>query len=410
MKKVTLLLSIVLLSLSLLQAQYTLTDNDINFKKASYNASMIVVDSNNLVLNLSTSLSDNLQETSRMHLLTYANFPKLGLGIGAKFNTRFKDYYKMTTAEFLIAKKIELKEKSLLNFGLNLGVDYLGVNENFFNGFVDQSDEFITNNPNQSVRFMSGFGTSYVWDNKFQIAFSMPELIKSQSDFYPTVFANMAYKQSLGKTKALYLKPEVMVYSTDIAPVTIEGSASFGFQNNIWMKMGGRSNKTMLVGMGGGFSFIEVGYNYNMNFSNYDVVNQMQHNINLCFNFVRSDKYESNANTNGNSNFNDDGSDVFEVEDSTYTMYPYLITTSKVESEIEADWYVAVESFKKKNAAVAAADEKMAGGQKAFIVREVNTGIYHVCLAFDNEFKEIVSKVLLLKNSIAPGAWLIEND
>lgn len=399
MKNIYSILAISLFSISALKAQYTLTDNDINFKKASYNSSMIVADSNNLVLNLSTSLSNNLQETSRMHLLAYGNIAKLGLGLGAKFNTRFKDYYKTTSAEFLIAKGLSLKEKSHLNFGLSFGIDYLGVNDNYFNGFVDQSDEFIQNNPNQNVWFMSGFGASYLWDNKLQIGFSMPELVKTNSDFYPTIFSNVAYKQSFGKTKSIYLQPELFVYTTNIAPTTFEGSASFGFENHVWLKLGGRSNKTMLVGLGGGLSFVEVGYNYNMNFSNYEVLNQMQHNINLCFNLIKGAK--------------DSRNEVYviagEEEIVSDEMFPYSISITKVESSIEANYYVAVESFKEEKYALASADEYLKQGQKAFIVREVNTGIFHVCLGFDDDFIEIVNKTLIFKNSFAPEAWIIEN-
>lgn len=394
MKKLYAILAISLLSLSVLKAQYTLTDNDINFKKASYNASMIVVDSNSLVLNLSTSLSDNLQETSRMHLLAYGNIPKLGLGLGGKFNTRFKDYYKSTSAEFLVAKNISWKEKNHFNLGLSFGIDYLGVNENYFNGFVDQSDEFIQSNPNQNIRFISGFGASYLWDNKLQFGFSMPELFKSTSDFYPTIFSNLGYKQTVNKSKSLFIQPELFVYTTNIAPTTFEGSASFGFKNHAWLKLGGRSNKTMLVGIGGGLSFIELGYNYNMNFSNYQVVNQMQHNINICFNFLQGGK---------------DSPITQQAESITKEIFPYSVSTTKVESTIEANYFIAAESFKEEQEALALVDNFLKQGQKAFIVKEVNTGIFHVCLSSSDDFVEIVDKALILKNSFAPKAWIIEN-
>jgi hypothetical protein len=397
MKKIYLLLICFLSFQYFVNAQTTLTDNDINFKKASYNSSMIVADSNSLVLNLSTSLSNNLQETSRMHFLAYGNLEKLGLGLGVKINSRFKDYYKTTSAELLIAKKLTFRELNHLNFGLNFGIDYMGLNDNYFNGFVDQSDVYITNNPNQNMRFLAGFGASYIWNNALQVGFSMPELIKTENSFYPTMFSNVAYKQGLGKAKAMYVQPELFMYSTNIVPVTLEGSTSFGYKNYAWLKLGGRSTKTLIVGMGGGYSFIEVGYNYNMNFGNYEVVNQTQHNINLCFNFLQSKKGDLDP-----IDFTDDSR-------ADSLNFPYYVSRVKVKGVIEARYFIAVESHKLERDAIASANEILSSGQKAFVVRELNSGIFNVCIDYDDTMEGIVHKALMIKNSIQPGAWIIEN-
>jgi hypothetical protein len=398
MKKTYLVLLICFLSFqNFVSAQTTLTDNDINFKKASYNSSMIVADSNNLVLNLSTSLSNNLQETSRMHFLAYGNLEKLGLGVGVKINSRFRDFYKTTSAELLIAKKLVFRERNDLNFGLNFGIDYMGINDNYFNSFVDQSDLFIVNNPNQNIRFLAGFGASYIWNNKFQVGFSMPELIKTENTFYPTMFSNALYKQALGKAQDLYIQPEVLLYSTNITPATFEGSTSFGYKDYAWLKLGGRSTKTLVVGLGGGYDFIQVGYNYNMNFGNYEVVNQTQHNINVCFNFLQSKKSDQ------------DPTDLAGDSRADSLNFPYYISKVRVESEVTATYYIAVESFKIENDALARANDLLMSGQMSFIVREINSGIFNVCVAYDDDFERIVSKALLIKNSIAPDAWIIEN-
>ncbi len=399
MRKYYILCFSFILSISVVRSQYTLTDNDINFKKASYNSSMIVADSNNLVLNLTTSLSDNLQQTSRMHLLAYGNFAPLGLGIGVKFNSRFKSYFETTSAEFLIAKNINFDDANTLNFGMNFGIEYIGINPNFFNQFVDQTDEFIQSNPTQGVRFITGFGASYSWRNKLMLGFSMPELVKTTSDFYPTIFSNVAYKQPLGKIGTMYVQPELFLYSTNIAPATLEGSTSFGYKNYTWLKLGARSNKTLILGLGGGYNFVEVGYNYNMNFSNYQVVNQMQHNINVCFNFLQMGKSKALTNEN-NDSFKGDISNID---------FPYSVTTTKVESEIQSRYYIVVESFKTEDEALNVVDNQLSQGQKSFIIREVNSGIYHVCLDNDNDFDEITNKVIYIKNNMHPDAWIIEN-
>ncbi|MGB1019126.1 MAG: type IX secretion system membrane protein PorP/SprF [Chitinophagales bacterium] len=288
MKKIYSIL-IILFCVASAKAQNTLTNNDINYKSASYNSSYIVEDTNRLVLNLSTSLANNLQETSRLHFLVYGNLTKLGLGIGAKVNSQFKDFYKTTTAEVLISKKVVISEGHNLNFGLNMGIHFSGVNMNFFNDYVDKSDADIQSFQDK-FRFMTGAGLSYTWQRGFKIGFSMPELIKTENKFYPTMFVDASFRQTFLESKKLYLEPAVLFYTTDIVPITFEGTLKVGYQDFAWFKFGGRSTKTILIGAGGGYNFINIGYMYNRNFEDYAMINQSQHNINVYFNFLQTKK------------------------------------------------------------------------------------------------------------------------
>lgn len=292
---------IILLSISTLKAQNALTNNDINFKPAAYNTSYIVSDSNKLVLNVSTSLGDNVQETSRLHFLVYGNFTKLGLGIGAKVNSQFKDFYRTTMSEILISKKVSIVKGHDLNFGLNMGVHFSGVNKNYFNNYVDQTDVNIVSLKNK-FRFMAGAGLSYAWSKGLKIGFSMPELIKTENRFYPTIFADASFKQSFLQSKKLYVEPAMLFYTTDIVPVTFEGSVKLGYQEFVWIKLGGRSTKTLLAGIGGGYNFVNIGYMYNKNFGNYGMINGNQHNINVHFHFLQTKKIKKAKDKKLNTN------------------------------------------------------------------------------------------------------------
>jgi hypothetical protein len=76
---------------------------------------------------------------------------------------------------------------------------------------------------------------------------------------------------------------------------------------------------------------------------------------------------------------------------------------------IEARYFIAVESHKLERDAIASANEILSSGQKAFVVRELNSGIFNVCIDYDDTMEGIVHKALMIKNSIQPGAWVIEN-
>lgn len=288
MKKYILIICIVA-SISFLNAQNTLTNNDISFNKISYNTSYIGADTSSLVLDFRTSLSYNEQETNRLNVLVYGSIKKIGLGLGVKVNNRFKDFYRVTSGEFLINKRIKIKENHFFNFGLNMGLHYTGVNTNYFNNYVDVNDAEILSLENK-YRFMAGAGFSYIWEKGLKLGFSMPELVKTESGFYPVFFANVSYGQKLLQSKKLILEPAVLLYSTAFVPMTFEGSVKLSYDDFVWLRVGGRSTKTYLVGVGGGGSFIHVGYTFNGNFGKYELINESQHNLNVNFRFLQAGK------------------------------------------------------------------------------------------------------------------------
>ena len=128
--------------------------------------------------------------------------------------------------------------------------------------------------------FMAGVGISYVWNNDLKIGFSMPELFKTENEFYPTFFANVSYKYDLASISKFYLEPSLLLYTTDLTPITFEGALKVGYKEFAWVKIGGKSSKTLIFGAGLGYSIINVGYIYNKNFDTYQHINESQHNIN----------------------------------------------------------------------------------------------------------------------------------
>lgn len=285
MKKIFIIITIVAFSF-VLKAQNSLTNNDINFKEVSYNSSFIVVDTNVLTIGVTSTLSDNEQGTNRLNFIVYGNMKKLGLAVGAKVNSRFRNFYKTVTAEVLLSKQIKISKKSDFNFGLNFGLISNDINENFFNNYVDMSDSEIVKYE-RKLRFMAGAGIGFVWNKNLKLGFSMPELFKSENKFYPTIFSNISYKYQIEKSN-IYVQPSLVFYSTTIAPDTFEGSIKVGYKEFVWVKLGGKSSKTLVFGIGVGYKFLKLGYSVNKNFDEYQLINDNQHNINVTFNFLKS--------------------------------------------------------------------------------------------------------------------------
>ena len=270
-------------------AQDALTINDLNFGKAGYNTAFIIDDSP-MTVSLTTSLGPEVQNTRRLNFLAYGNLKKLGIGIGARVNSKFYGLYNVNTAELLYAKHIKVNDHSNFYGGLNFGVHFADLNENQLNTYVDFEDPFIANNELPQYRFMFGVGFGYTRHDRLKIGLSIPTLMKTNNDFYPLFVFNTSYRFdiALGDYQNhaggdLGIEPELMLYGTDLVPVTVEGSVKLNYTEEFWVKFGGRTTKSLLFGFGWHKSFVHMAYVYNANMQEYAQVNPGVHNINVTF-------------------------------------------------------------------------------------------------------------------------------
>lgn len=273
-----------------LNAQDALTVNDLNFHKAGYNSAFIISDTP-VNVSLTTSLGSGVQNTRRLNFLAYGNIKKWGLGIGARVNSKFYGLYNVNTFELLYAKELKINDHSSFYGGLNFGVHYAGLNKNKLNNYVDFEDPFIANNELPQYRFMVGLGFGYTRHDRLKVGFSLPSLKKTNNDFYPLFVLNTSYRFDIqmegyynnSEDGVLGIEPEILLYGTDLLPVTFEGSVKAIFTDEFWVKFGGRTTKSLLFGFGWHKSFVHMAYIYNANLQEYAQINPGVHNINVLF-------------------------------------------------------------------------------------------------------------------------------
>lgn len=404
-----LITTILILMCHFLIAQNSLTNNDINFKEVLYNSSFMTEDTNVINLSLTSSLSDNIQQTGRIHFMGYGIWHKFGLAVGVKLNSRFQDFHKSTSAEFLMGKQIKFGKDHNLNFGLNFGLLFNGINKKLLNEHVDLSDDFFTKQENQII-FQGGFGLSYIWKEALKIGFSMPELAKTGSDFYPTLFANVSYKHKF--SNKLYLEPAVLAYYTDVAPFNIEGSAKFGYKDFAWLKVGGRSTKSLILAAGGSYDFISVGYAYNMNFGTYENLNQMQHNINIGFKFLNANDVRKKNNIYKAEKKAERKERKIKSKENREQIKEIVKTAfrrAKLSGSKLALYYIILESVKDREQAFSIQKEMQKTGQNSFIMKDMKTEEYYISIDSGNSKKDIIEKLKTLRETVAPNAWIIVN-
>ena len=290
------LLQIILLILSGLFAQNVLAQdmlniNDFNFGPEFYNSSYIAEDSSSLNISTVVSTTDAVAKNSKFHFLLYGSVGKSGLGIGTKINTTFYNIFQSTTAEILLAKKVNIGINNSLNFAINTGLIMNTINRNRINQYTDISDQVIQNETYQKIGYTAGFGLNYNWKNKLDLGISLPTFVQTANDVAPVFFTSLAYNQDIGND--LILRPQILFYGPDYIKPTVEGSLRLDYKESFWLKVGARSTTKIIFGLGASINYVKLGYMYNLSFGEElkDVYPGL-HSLNVSFHFLAKSPFE----------------------------------------------------------------------------------------------------------------------
>lgn len=268
-----------------LQSQDALTMQDLNFDPASYNSAFIAQAPKMLNASLTTSLGNGVQNTSKVNFLAYANIQKYGFGVGLKLNSKFFGLFETNTAEFLYSKTLKINNDHNLYAGMNIGMHFSGLDQTQFTSYVNLEDPFITENALPQYRLTTGVGLGYTFKDKIIAGFSMPSFLKNKNEFFPAYVFNSSYRHKL--PSEISLIPQVLLSGTEVSAMTFEGNITIDYKDYLWLKLGGRTTNSLVMGLGWNVKFVTVSYNYNLNFAEYAEINPGIHNVNVRLNFNR---------------------------------------------------------------------------------------------------------------------------
>ena len=272
-------------------AQDMLNSNDFLFKKEHFNTSYITSDSTSLNISTVVSTANAVQNNSKFHFLLYGNMGKSGIGVGAKVNTSFYNVFQTTTAEFMLAKRVDVGKENVLSFGLNGGVILNSLKLDRINQYTDLQDPVITDGTFNKTGFTTGLGFNYNWKDRIDLGISLPVLVQSNEGVAPVFFTNLSYKHRFNEN--ISIEPGVLVYGPNYTTPTIEGNVRLDYKENLYVKVGGRSTSSFIFGAGASINFIEVGYMYNMVLGDpFNEAYNGQHNINVAFKFLAKNPFE----------------------------------------------------------------------------------------------------------------------
>lgn len=276
-------------------AQDLLNMNDFVFKKEHYNTSYISGDSTSLNISTVVSTANAVENNSKFHFLTYGTLGKSGLGVGAKVNTSFYQVFQTTTAEVMLAKRVNVGKENKFNFGLNAGVILNSLKMDRINQYTDLNDPVIADGTFNKTAFTAGLGFSYNWKDRIDFGVSLPVLIQSNNGVSPVFFSNLSYKHTFDNL--LSFKPGVLFYGPDYTKPTVEGNMELNYNEKFYVKVAGRSTKSILFGGGVNVNFVEIGYLYNLYLGDpFSDAYGGQHNINIAFHFLAEKPFQKKTN------------------------------------------------------------------------------------------------------------------
>lgn len=280
------LLSILLLAAGLTaKSQDALLMQNINFGETGYNTAFIAEKDVQLSISLTNSTGGGIQNMGQMNFLGYTCLEQAGIALGLQVNSKYYGLFRTTTVELQTAKRVWLNENSHLYAGIDIGMQFNSLRTSELNAYVDRQDPMLADNTFPQYRFAFGFGIGYKYRDKLKAGISMPSFAMTESTFAPLYIANLSYQ--INASEIFGLRPEVLLFGSDIAPVSAELSAKVDFKKKFWIKMGGRTTRVFVGGIGIDTPFLSVGYAYNAYMPNFQSIVPAIHHIHLNFRLVK---------------------------------------------------------------------------------------------------------------------------
>ncbi|NEN24301.1 type IX secretion system membrane protein PorP/SprF [Cryomorpha ignava] len=276
----TILAYSILLCLSA-NAQDALLMQNINFSEFGYNSAFIADDDATFTVALTNTTGGGIQNTGQINFQGFTQLEKSGLAIGTRVESKYYGLFRTSTMQFETAKKVRLNANSHLFAGFGAGMQFNSLRTNELNEFVNRTDPMLVDNAFPQYRFIFGFGLGYNYLNKLKAGFSMPSFARTESDFNPIYLANVSYRIQAGEV--IGIRPEALMFGSNVAPISAEFSAKIDFKNQVWIKAGARTTNTLVGAIGVDTRYITIGYAYNGFLQEFSAIVPAIHNINITF-------------------------------------------------------------------------------------------------------------------------------
>ena len=203
------------------------------------------------------------------------------MGIGLDFSQQKEGIFKQFSANLNYSYKDKITENQSIAFGLSMGImqNNISIDDVVI---TDNSDIALYSNKLNEAIFQTGFGIIYKFKN-LNISLATPLLYQTQTNkLFHTALAHVSYDLYF-KQKIWRVQPSVLYRYTINSDYNIDINLMSEWYEKIWLLVGYRTNKNAVVGGGFFLKNFGIGYNYEINRSEFYTISSGSHEIMLFY-------------------------------------------------------------------------------------------------------------------------------
>lgn len=206
-------------------------------------------------------------------------------GLGLKVVTDASGVFQTNNFEGIYSKQIQLSQKSLLRFGLNLGMVQTNLRQELLNDNVNQADPMLTDKNLGKMRFSSGFGLAYRFNERLEASLSFPTLVTGDEKINGFFVGSASYKFISGASKQFSVKPTLNFYNFQHSDKMLDIYANCQWKEMLGLSAGYRSNGSLLIGTSFDFKVFGIRYMYYHHLSALENLAPAQNEVSVILQF-----------------------------------------------------------------------------------------------------------------------------
>ncbi|MBL7885010.1 MAG: PorP/SprF family type IX secretion system membrane protein [Bacteroidia bacterium] len=198
------------------------------------------------------------------------------IGLGLKMYSDVTDITSRTGAFANYSYKLKINDENNLFIGLAAGV--LNNRIDFTKAQVrDTDDPLLFNTVQNKTVFSADFGLAYIWKEKLELGFAMPQFIGNKikykdqngdATYYKlarTYQGTVKYTFTVNEEKGMTAYPLIMVRGSEGSTIQYDINAVFDWRKYGWIGVTYHSNYAVAASIGVRYKNLAIGYAYDIN-------------------------------------------------------------------------------------------------------------------------------------------------
>ncbi len=222
--------------------------------------------------------------------ISFGGYYNLGAGLasGLRLNSQQLGNVDYSSLDISLSYKAQLNKDHFLSFTLAPGLyrEQFVQNTSDYSQWVDRGDQLLFGEGGSTFdRTLVTVGAGILYNFKgLQVSAYLPYLLRGKESFSSnfTAYAKYVYNEAQDRAQVKFGNYALFKYQPDASYIYDVGTL-VGFQDAVWVNLAYRSNQSAAVGMVFIIPDMQVGYNFNYSFGDFQDLIHTKHELTLVF-------------------------------------------------------------------------------------------------------------------------------